>query len=156
VPEIPVSKVCSKCNTNKLATQFYIRKSGRSKGRLLSECKDCINKIRREYTPEVKSKVLQRKYGITIEQFRLMLWSQGGKCPVCQCQLTENNGKGRGQASAACVDHCHETGEIRGLLCNHCNRALGLFKDNIQTMQRAQEYIARSSNQPLLEEQIQC
>jgi hypothetical protein len=70
---------------------------------------------------------LKRTYGITIEQFDEMLKAQNGRCLICGVD------KPRGTKSWH-VDHCHETGKIRGLLCNMCNPRLGWFesyKDSI-------------------------
>jgi hypothetical protein len=66
-----------------------------------------------------------------------MLRSQGGACAVC--------GKGPGSRHARdmrlAVDHCHKTGQVRGLLCQTCNRAIGLFADNPILLRRAISYL---------------
>lgn len=149
-----VNKCCSRCKKTKLSSDFYLRRSGRQSGRLMSQCIDCLRIIQKDrgYTRQMKSVVLERKYGVTIEQFDSMMWSQDGKCAICERQLTEDTGKGK--TTTACVDHCHETGEIRGLLCGNCNRALGLFQDNIDIMKKAQKHITRSACSSLLEEVI--
>lgn len=45
-----------------------------------------------------------------------------------------------------CVDHCHETGEVRGLLCSKCNTAIGMFQEDINVMYRAIEYLSKGVN----------
>ena len=84
---------------------------------------------------EIKG-ALKRKFGITVERYYTMLKEQNGKCAICGSDKPK--GKGRWH-----VDHCHKTGEIRGLLCCHCNQALGLFRDNIDTLNSAREYLSK-------------
>ena len=64
-----------------------------------------------------------------------MLESQNGVCKICNSSET-----GRGDQWFV-VDHCHKTNKIRGLLCNTCNRALGLFKDDISYLEQAIHYL---------------
>ena len=76
---------------------------------------------------------LEYKYNLTHEDW-LAIWdNQDGKCTICG-KLFEN-------PSDACVDHSHETDEIRGLLCRQCNAALGLFKDDVKILNNAIEYL---------------
>lgn len=80
-----------------------------------------------------KSKDLTRRYGISLEQYESMLALQKGACAICK---KENSGK-----KMFHVDHCHATGKIRGLLCNSCNMAIGLFKDNPDIILTAYNYL---------------
>lgn len=73
-------------------------------------------------------------YGITPEQFAEMLAAQGNACAICR--TTEPGGKGGWH-----VDHCHDGGQIRALLCHHCNLGLGHFKDDINRMLAAIAYL---------------
>jgi hypothetical protein len=77
---------------------------------------------------------LKRNYGISVESFNEMVEKQNGKCLICG----NTNGTMR-----LCVDHCHKTGKIRGLLCGKCNNGLGCFNDDINKMQLAIEYIRK-------------
>lgn len=77
---------------------------------------------------------LKRIYGITIKEYYKMLEDQGGGCAVCGKTPGEN---GRRLA----VDHDHETGEVRGLLCSSCNTGLGNFKDDPQLLESAMYYL---------------
>src|SRR6266498_598017 len=63
-----------------------------------------------------------RKYGLTPEEFEQLLASQGGRCAVCRSADPQTPKRG-----TWCVDHDHVTGQIRGLLCNLCNRAIGML-----------------------------
>jgi hypothetical protein len=78
--------------------------------------------------------------GWTSERFSEALKEQEGKCAVCHQTLALEGQDG----NRACVDHIHvEPPEPRGILCMHCNSALGLFKDNTETLQAAIEYIKK-------------
>lgn len=71
---------------------------------------------------------LRKTYGLSMEQFDALLRIQNGRCAACK--TTEPGGKGNSWH----VDHNHETGFIRGLLCNSCNRACGLLNDNVERL----------------------
>lgn len=81
----------------------------------------------------VKNNYLRKVYGITLEDYNTMHASQGGKCAICKGE--ESNGE------ALAVDHCHETGRIRGLLCRWCNKMLGLSKDSADVLFAAIQYL---------------
>jgi hypothetical protein len=76
-------------------------------------------------------------YGITIEQYDALLAQQGGRCAICP---EINPGRGHKYFT---VDHDHETGEVRGLLCIACNLLLGYAKDHIGILESAQEYLVK-------------
>lgn len=83
---------------------------------------------------KIKAKQLQLKYGITIEEYNQLLINQNYSCKICFKNKEELE-------EALCVDHCHTTGKVRGLLCHSCNMGLGKFKDNKQLLLNAIEYI---------------
>jgi hypothetical protein len=78
---------------------------------------------------------LKRNFNITLEKYNEILISQNYKCCIC------NNYETSYRNEVLSVDHCHNTGKIRGLLCNTCNRALGLFKDNVELLTNAIKYL---------------
>jgi hypothetical protein len=84
---------------------------------------------------------LKTKYGMTGEQFDLLLQDQGGVCKICG----KTNAPTR--MNLLGVDHCHATGKIRGLLCIKCNSGLGFFEDDINRMKAAIEYLLCSRTQ---------
>ena len=89
---------------------------------------------RKELNPEAQRRAeLKRLYGITFEQYVQMFSDQGEVCAICkqQCQTKKS----------LSVDHDHETGRVRGLLCNRCNRALGMFRDDAALIFRAAQYL---------------
>ena len=79
---------------------------------------------------------LQRCYGLTRADYEALLAAQGGVCPLC----------GKRSEKTLCVDHCHETGTIRGLLCRQCNFALGCFTDSQAAMMAALAYLGGSKD----------
>lgn len=83
--------------------------------------------------------MLKKKYGITLEQYDAMLAAQGGGCAICR--TTDPGVKG-----VFHVDHCHDTGAVRGLLCSPCNTGLGHFKDDVERLVRAVNYVARATD----------
>ena len=74
---------------------------------------------------------------MTAAEFNDLWTSQNGKCGICEVDLMP---RGR-QSNSVAVDHNHENGAVRGLLCQACNRAIGLFKDNPRILQSAAEYL---------------
>lgn len=83
---------------------------------------------------------LRRQYGLTPEQHDEMFAAQDGRCALCGEAADPN---GVRAASRLHVDHDHETGKVRALLCNHCNRGIGAFRDDPELMQRASLYVFR-------------
>lgn len=82
-----------------------------------------------------RERLLQRKYGISLEEYHELLERQDGGCAICGVEPAD--------CAVLDVDHDHETGRVRGLLCNAHNRALGLFKDNAAWLQKAVDYLAQ-------------
>lgn len=74
---------------------------------------------------------LARTYGLTVQDYDQMLSSQSGRCPIC----------GKPPEKRLVVDHSHETGAVRGLLCGHCNTAIGFLRDDADSCSRAAEYL---------------
>lgn len=75
-----------------------------------------------------------KEFGITPDRYRELLAAQGGGCAICGAK----NGRGGARLS---VDHCHQTGKVRGILCGRCNVALGQFGDTAQSLQKAVNYL---------------
>lgn len=148
-----MKKKCTKCKRTKNLSCFY--NSSSSPDGKKGTCKLCcsrmekswrdrnrerINKNNREWRKKnkeqhnrnVRSSYLKRRYGLSLEEYESMLSSQGNSCAVCS---------GQSQYEMFDVDHCHETGKVRGLLCRKCNTALGLFRDSVDVLQRAIDYL---------------
>ncbi len=147
---------CSKCGEHKDASEFYANKLGRDG--LGTRCKKCHTattvrlaqtheparqaKLRRTqdwkdgqhpdvFAARIRNNELRRKYGITSEQFNELLMRQGGACAIC-----------RGTLKKLHVDHDHQTGRVRGLLCNCCNVGLGMFRDDVAALRGAIAYLS--------------
>ena len=85
---------------------------------------------------------LKQKFGITIDQYQELFAAQKGKCAVCgKLQKHNKPYKKNGTIAWLCVDHNHETNKIRGLLCDRCNRAIGLFGDSTDLLFKALVYL---------------
>lgn len=74
-------------------------------------------------------------YGISIFEYNVIFEEQSGCCAICKTHQSELKTK-------LVVDHCHETNEVRGLLCSRCNLALGIFKDDPTILASAVEYVS--------------
>ncbi|MYQ48144.1 recombination endonuclease VII [Streptomyces sp. SID4985] len=81
---------------------------------------------------------LKRNYGLSESERDALIAAQGGVCCICL------------SAPPAHVDHCHETGRVRGVLCFSCNAALGQFKDRPDAIRRAAEYVEGNAWKPTL------
>ena len=80
-----------------------------------------------------------RRYGITNDQYLEMVRQHNDVCASCK-QPEKTQGK------SLCVDHDHKTGKIRGLLCHHCNRALGFAGDSIQILESLIDYLKKGGS----------
>lgn len=141
------------CNTCKLALpveDFYLHKQGRTIHRV-KMCKACALKRRAEkYVTEEgqrawKAAFLKNTYGITLADYERRLNAQGGVCDLCGCAETRLVKRTK-QPQLLCVDHCHTTGAVRGLLCHNCNAGLGRFKDDPERLQLAISYLEKHQN----------
>ncbi len=147
-----MAKVCTKC---KLPDQEFGKNKLASDG-LQSWCKGCIREYQRErYAdpvlkarekdrqrrryhehPEGNKAHLKFKYGLTVEQYKAMVKAQAGLCAICRQPP-------RGKKKRLGVDHDHETGAVRGLLCGTCNTAIGHLAESRDSLRRAARYLAR-------------
>jgi len=81
---------------------------------------------------------VRRQYGLTARAYQDLKDSTGGTCPICGRALTFT---GRSSPSRAVVDHCHTTGQVRGIICHPCNSGLGRFGDDPSTLRLAASYL---------------
>lgn len=120
------------------------KKSGVSKSR-----KSYFKKYYKQNIKAYALRSLQNYYGLTPTQAEIILkLRKSGRCYICN---KKPSGSKRGPNSVLHVDHDHSTGKIRGLVCNHCNRALGAFYDDPSLMAKATKYL---KNPPGLEHYI--
>ena len=78
--------------------------------------------------------------GLTIEDYNIMFKKQNGCCAICNKHILELNQK---KKKHLCIDHNHDTGAIRGLLCDKCNRGIGLLQDDKEILLNAYNYLCK-------------
>ncbi|MEU3839903.1 endonuclease VII domain-containing protein [Streptomyces sp. NPDC028635] len=122
-------KLCRACGEIKPHSDWH-RNATASDG-LATRCKACRAALGREQH-------LKRQYGITEAERDALIAAQCRVCCICLA------------APPAHVDHCHETGRVRGVLCFSCNAALGQFKDRPDVIRRAAAYVEGTSWKPIL------
>ena len=147
------TKFCYRCDSAKPLSEFAKDRS--TKTGLSAYCRDCRGKMKteqdnrkRRIDPEWRemmkekdrNRYYKRTYGISLAEYDELLEHQKGVCAICGKE--NNTNYGRAHNGRLCVDHCHESGEIRGLLCGSCNAALGHFKDNKDLLKKAMKYLA--------------
>jgi hypothetical protein len=139
-------KTCKICNQPKPLTEFYQTvRNGEPYGHH-GKCKSCyIKKQQKNYDPiKKRDENLKRLYGIGLNEYNQMLDKQNGKCATCETTEPGGRKSGRGGGTNVfVVDHCHTTGEVRGLLCHSCNRSMGLLGDNISVLEEMIKYIQK-------------
>lgn len=93
----------------------------------------------RRYPDRNRDRHLRREFGIGLADYAARLAAQGGRCAICRSDdpRTWNGGK------SFAVDHDHATGKVRGLLCRHCNLALGYLRDNPELAEALAAYLRR-------------
>ena len=128
---IPDPVLCIKCLTEYVAPKRT------------SWCNTCRKEYERKYWAQKskearREKKLKHDFGISFVEFQALFDKQAGCCGICSCPLTLFK---EDQGEVACVDHDHSSGHVRGLLCNHCNRALGLLKDDLTTIRNMERYL---------------
>jgi hypothetical protein len=155
--ELAMEKQCKKCLAFKPLDDFYGH--GSTKDRKCPFCKICHGAAAKErklkdpethavrqrlstmkYRSKPENKVRERysrikqKYGLLPEQFDAMFEDQKGRCAICS---THEEDTPRGLY----VDHCHTTGAVRKLLCQHCNSAIGMLKEDPSLFLRSIAYL---------------
>lgn len=145
------TKTCIRCGKTKPLDEF--NRARKAKDGRRSECRKCDREARQAYyvanrterkaaarayraanKEKARASDLRRGYGLTLEDYDEMLGAQGNACAICG-MTPEENGK------RLSVDHDHETGAVRGLLCNRCNTGLGWFRDNLALLRSAGNYM---------------
>lgn len=145
-------KQCARCRETKPAEAF--RRTDTMRSGLYSYCKPCekakaaawyrenpdkvaaieARRPRRSYSDR-RASTLRRQYGMTWDDYHAMVDAQGGLCAICG---TDSPGGGK---TTFYVDHDHASGKVRGLLCNHCNLALGHLFDDAERLRSALRYL---------------
>lgn len=119
----PSEKTCTQCDETK-PIHLFTRNNHRRDGRE-SKCRECRYTVARAYQVE-------RYYGLTPTEFEALLAGQDGKCAICHRPP---------KTRALSVDHCHDKGHVRGLLCWPCNRFLGHINDRTDILDNMISYL---------------
>jgi len=149
-------KRCGRCGEEKELSEFPVHR--RKKDGHNSWCFSCKKAYDKEYHREHREEILKsqkayrreniereqdsqyrRRYGISLAQYDAMLERQANTCAICGKTPEENEQR-------LSVDHDHDTGEVRSLLCNGCNGALGLMQDDPDVLQAACDYLKEWKN----------
>lgn len=147
-------KVCSRCKQEYSKDMF--NKDKRRKDGLTYHCKSCVsyysNKVSKETRHRQSTEYRQKNpdkarqywikgnYNLSWNEYTTLLKNQENACAICYKPLKLHKGIDL-PIDVACVDHCHTTGRIRGLLCSHCNSAIGLLKEDKRVLKRIVKYL---------------
>ena len=153
-------KICTKCKIARSLDQF--EKNSRAKDGLNYHCKECRreaararykknpkphverNRKYREGNPDkIRCLKFRTVFGITLEEYERMSATQNNLCAICKLPETSLNNQKVGGVRRLAVDHNHKTGQVRELLCSHCNKALGSAREDIKILSRMIEYIKK-------------
>lgn len=157
-PDIDGQRECDHCHTLKPLTEFY--KDTRRVDGLSRRCKRCAYEIQNTWRLNNLDKVaesmkawrdrnpgkaadahIQKNYGLPPGSYDKMFTEQGGRCAICK--TTRPGGKS-GDTGRFHVDHCHDTGAVRGLLCHGCNVSIGHFNHDEEVLRSAIQYLAKA------------
>lgn len=137
---------CTTCGKTKKAVHFGLSRS--ALGGISLYCLDCsrtrdrgrYEKNRDARRTQAKWGVLKMERGMSRDEFIALFESQGGSCAICSGELSfalDTEPKKR-----ACVDHCHRSGKVRGILCVRCNQGIGLLQDSSLIASSAARYLS--------------
>lgn len=138
-----LSKICTGCKENKALTEY--EPDARYKSGYRPKCISC------RYASSQRSKLknhLKLRYGITLEEWEKRLEEQGGVCAICgleETRITRPNAKKyvSGAKPRLSMDHNHDTGVARGLLCYKCNIGIGHLQESISNLEAAIAYLKK-------------
>ena len=143
-------KTCARCREAKPVAEFWKLKSARDG--LQSYCKACSmayekNRYPGAVKPGYRARHLRKSYGITPGDYDAMLVEQGCVCAICGGHPgSQPRTDTRRSAGVLRVDHDHDSGAVRGLLCDTCNRAIGFFRDDPNLLIAAAAYLLTSQD----------
>lgn len=119
----PLSEFYQNWDKNKCGGKYYYR----------WRCKDCekIYVAQKTKTPKGRNTYLKRQFGISYQEYQSLFLAQNSACAICKKQVDYN----------LCVDHDHNTGQVRGLLCRNCNSGIGKLGDTLEALESALAYL---------------
>jgi hypothetical protein len=121
-------KLCCVCNKTLPFSNFHKRTLKTGNISYQAKCKECSTTIRRQYYKP--HEFMRRKFKLTEDQYNNLMKNEN--CQICNVELTKK-----------CIDHCHSSNKVRGVLCNNCNTALGLVGDNVSILSEMIKYLQK-------------
>jgi len=133
-----ITKICTGCQQDKNLNDFSLHagfKDGHN-----SKCKQCKNKRAKEYFNDNRKELRAKhknynkirrykKYNLSLEEFNLLLTKSQNACQICK------------RKEDLCIDHCHKTNKVRGILCKNCNTGIGMLQDDIEVLSKSIAYL---------------
>lgn len=133
---------CSSCHQEKDESLFpKANNKARGYAWVCKECKKAKHEAKKasmsseDWVLQTRKYWLKTEYGLSLEDYNNKVKEQDHKCAICRCDETD------AFKGLLFVDHCHTSGKVRGLLCHHCNTALGKFKDSKEILSNAIAYV---------------
>jgi hypothetical protein len=130
-----ITAKCSKCKLIKPCSDFHRAKKYPTSTRNVAYwCRDCVSKF--STLPNTERRYfydIQRRYGVSKQEFKRLFSEQNGACAICSNKLLVG--------SQLHVDHCHVTKTVRALLCRDCNKGIGFLKENVGVLKAAIAYL---------------
>lgn len=120
---------------------FYYNKSRHPGKGFQRQCVYCLRQKMKANNGDSWRRSLYGRYGLTLEEYNRMLDAQCGGCAICGSKTPRGGGRG----SVLGVDHCHQTGKVRGILCNQCNHLIGKAGDDPEILRAAIKYLERGA-----------
>ena len=128
-------KTCSKCGEEKPIDSFYPYRAA---------CKICLRKAQRRQRaarPNYhRASNLKQRYGKSLDEYHTIIANQNFACPICGVEISET--LGYKEKRPVVVDHNHETGDVRGILCSMCNMMLGQARESTTILYKAIVYLS--------------
>ncbi len=127
-------KICQICNQPKSSEEYKSEHH---------HCKVCISCIKEKHkqvarvygrTDRKRENQYLKRYGITLQDYDNLLIKQQNCCAICNTHIAN-------LSTRLHVDHCHKTKKVRGLLCFNCNQGIGRFKDSLEIIEKAKDYL---------------
>jgi hypothetical protein len=129
------TKTCRKCGEEKPTDEYYFQRGS---------CKQCVRDHQRNFRnsqPDYNhSRNLRRRYGLSVDEYQTLTANQNYACAICEVEIPDTLGY-KGKRSGV-VDHNHETGDVRGILCSMCNLVLGHARESTEILYRAIVYLS--------------
>lgn len=133
-----LTKICTTCRKGKTLGDFH--KNSRNEDGRHAQCKECRKVFSTKHKERLAEKDreyrLKNKFGLTVPEYDNLFETQLGCCAICGVHQDSLSRR-------LAVDHCHDSGKVRGLLCSNCNTGIGNLRDSIELLQKGVIYLER-------------